>query len=392
MSEQQDQHQDIVPDKGVEREANGETGRETNLESEAAERPHQARTSKWPARLALLLALVAIGLWLWQWMQPDQAPDADWALASEQERLADRLDSRLEALAADVSALRDELSEREQSGALSEALEQTEAGVRELESGLAGLERDLERQNRQVVARLEALEDREGEQRQVDRELDRRLLMLEAAALLRFGQERAELAADPGLAAEAYRRAGDLLRQADDPRLGQVRRELARELEALEALEQTDWLQIQSRLERLSAQAPAWPIRRPDSAAEADAGDDISAEQAGWRQSLRDTFSELVRVRPRNAVLLDDEEIEALRQQIVLRLTAAELAAVRRDAAELGHHVEAAVRLLETHFDGADTGVSEALGLLRTVAVSETETEALVLGAALAGLREQLDR
>jgi uroporphyrin-III C-methyltransferase len=339
--------------------------------------------------LALILALAALGLAAWQWFGREAQPEDHWAAASEQVQLIERLgevESRL-------AAFESELSELDRPTVDPAALERSNEAIRGLESGLSRLEGELAEQDERLQSRMTALEARDGEQRQADRELDRRMLMLEAAGLLRLGQERAELAADLDLAAAAYRRAGELLRRADDPRLGQVRRDLARELEALENVERPDWLQIQARLERLAAQAPAWTtIGSADQGTELLEKDEETTTAGRWTGALRETFGQLVRVRPRDAAELGEEEIDLLRQQAVLRLTAAELAAARRDPAELEHHLAAAGRLLEAHFDASDPAVAETLAYLRERGGPARSEAPLGLGAALVGLRELLER
>lgn len=369
---------------------------ETDNLAPAADAEEKPRSSSrpWLAGLALLVAIAALGLSLMHWQQaadtavPDEIGAAE--LAATGERI-DEMEGRLGELETRFDGLAGNVDDRD---AELEGLEQALASVT---SNVDSIQADMARLEDELGDRIQSLTEREGEQRQSDRELENQLLMLEAASLLRLGQERAELAADWPAARQAYRRASSLLQEADDPRLSAVRRTVTRELDELENIETPDWLRIQVRIERLSGQAHRWP--RPPMAgqstasvsADDEAEDDAEAE-AGWGDSLKSIFGQLVRVRPRASVALSDEELDLMRRQVGLRLTAAELAAARRDGEELSHHLRSAGNMLTSHFDPTDASVAEALQELEALAEFSPSAAPAGLGRALAELREHMDR
>jgi len=155
--------------------------------------------------------------------------DLDARISDRVSGLAERLDSLEQALE-DAAADRDRLASR-----LDRRLDEAASERRSLAGRIDAQEGSLEALESELGAQLQELWQQEGQQREVDRDFARRMHLLEAASLLRLGQERAELAADWTAARLAYERAEQLLRDVDDPRLGQVRRLLAAELTALES-------------------------------------------------------------------------------------------------------------------------------------------------------------
>lgn len=348
------------------------------------------------SRLAVLgvglLAVAALVLALWPIINEKDAERPVDRLQAQLENAQEQLQtasderaamqSELDRIARSLTALDRQLEE------ISSAVDAT-AGARDalsgrldqFERGLAGLESELGEQ-------LQALWQQEGQIREADRELERFMRLLEAASLLRLGQERAELAADWAGARLAYERAERLLRDVDDPRLGQVRRLLARELADLESLRSPEWERLQARLARLADEAGDWPLRVVNAEVEPPPDE---TEPAGWRQEAGQALARLVTVRRRDQIELADDAIDGLREQLRLRLLAAELALVRRDLADLGHQLDRGLDLLERWFDTNDADVAQgksALQALREVSAPSAPTG---LGAALAALSGYLD-
>jgi uroporphyrin-III C-methyltransferase len=336
------------------------------------------------AGLAVVLALLALVASGWVWYSGQRDSDAPSPMQVELDARAGELASAMaaiERLEGRLEAMESAASELE---SLAGASAVAERKINELASELDDISQELGEQ-------IQSLWQREGEQRQADHELERRMLMLEAASLLRLGQERAELASDWSSARAAYRRASDLLQQVDDPRLGGVRRELARELDSLEAIDAPDWLRLQTRLERLAGQSTEWP-RRPlaDDPGPADGEAAEGGDDAGWLSSARSALAGLVRVSPRDEMALSDSQVDALREQFRLRLAAAEMAAARRDSAELAHHLQSAQRQMDIAFDPEDRAVAEALTLISELQQQSLAEVPVGLGRALAALRDLL--
>ena len=336
------------------------------------------------AVFALILALAAIAGLAWIWLEQPEVDLDDVAAAEDLAQLQsdvsahdqrfDELSSSLQSLGEQFEALQPELADwrrdlREQS----EDHDHLNRRVADLEADLA-----------EAVERLEAVG---GEQRAVDRELARRLHLMESASLLRMGQERAELAGDFAGAREAYRRAYRLLRELDDARANRVRGQVAQELEALEGVAGPDWIAMSAQLSRIAAAADEWPARAIAEGADVTA--QIDEDENGWMSRIGSTLASLVRVRPRDAVPVTTEEVDAIREQVRLRLAAAELALARRSLEETAHQLRETRDLIERWFDPDHTGVARALERLSELA--GTEPAAMPsLGTALTDINQLL--
>lgn len=356
--------------------------------------PSRSRFGVVVAMLALFIALASAGMTAWLWMQ-NQDVDSDLdpmlaALETHRER-GQRLERELEALTRDIEAASERIDRVAQrndglqadvarlAGAASEASEKAGA----VDARMDSLDEDLRGQ-------MQALWQREGEQREIDRELERRMLLLEATSLLRLGQERIELGGDLNAARQAYRTAARLIQQADDPRLGQVRRLLAGEIDALEAVEEPDWVRLQSRLERIAATVADWPLVQI--MAEDSSPEEGVPEADGWLASTRRALGRLVQVRPRDQLAVSDEQLDTVKEQVRLRLTAAELAISRRDTIELDHHLRAVTRLIERWFDREHELVAAAARVFDRTSGIQADPRPTDLGQALHALLAHLDQ
>jgi uroporphyrin-III C-methyltransferase len=356
--------------------------------------PARSRSGLVPAVLALFLALAAVGLAAWTWMQ-SQDVDSDLdpvhaALEAQQER-GQRLERELATLTRDIETASERMGRLDQRSAaleadvagLTGAISQADEKVSLVDARMDSLDEDLRGQ-------MQALWQREGEQREIDRELERRMLLLEATSLLRLGQERIELGGDLDAARQAYRSAARLIQQADDPRLGQVRRLLAGEIDALEAVEEPDWVRLQSRLERIAATVADWPLVQV--VAEESGPEESAPEADGWLASTRRALGRLVQVRQRDQLVVSDEQLETVREQVRLRLTAAELAISRRDTIELDHHLGAVTGLIERWFDRDHEAVAAAEQVFDQTRGSQADPRPTNLGQALHALLAHLEQ
>ena len=335
--------------------------------------------------LALIISLFAAGGLIWLWFDRADADPEGLASAedlaqlhsslAEHERRFDDLVSAIDDNAGKIEELSSEQADGRQ------ALREQANDNQSLNRRVAELEANLA----EAVDRLEAAT---GEQRAVDRDLARRLHLMEAGALLRTGQERAELAGDLAAAREAYRRAYRLLRELDDARTNRARGQVAQELETLEAVAGPDWTAMTAQLSRIASEADEWPaIAKSEEATPITEADEA---ETGWLSRIGATLAGLVRVRPRDTVPVSGEELDSVREQVRLRLAAAELALARRSLDEAVFQVQQASALIERWFEVDDAGVARVLASLSEL----TETEAAAvpsLGAALAEINRLLE-
>ncbi len=374
------------------------------------------------AMAALLVALGALALTAWLWSekivqgfgesdQPvldglvtrlealeqllsrqDESLQQMMARISDQ-RLDERIDARLDAdLEAGLAVGLDSRFEpiEQQMGALASALDDHRDHVNEVQSDLSGLQRLVTPMEQRLDDLTGRIDQATGVQRQVDLELALRLDLLEAAALLRFGQSQAELAGDHASAAAAFRRAQSLLQANDDPRLRLTQQRLSAELNALESSDGPDWAQAQVRLAKMADQIDSWPQVGSGSESSspdlpADSGDE------GWWAGVSRSLGRLVEVERRDPLALDAGQVEALREQLQLRLVAAELAIERQDMDAVRRHLQRVDEQIERHFELSHPAVTAARDALETIQSLEPVQPPAELGRALASLIQVLE-
>jgi uncharacterized protein HemX len=343
--------------------------------------------------MVLVIVLASSEVGAVPWLVPDRATDDETAEQAGAE-LREGLDQVIEELAASNNRLgRLESDQAELSGrvdAQGESIAENRERSAEALRGVERTDQDLNAEIDELRAQMQQIWQRQGEQREIDRDIQRRLLLMEAASLLAFGKARAELSDDIDAAREAYRQADALVRRADDPDLGQVRRMLAQELDALENLKVPDWLGLQGAISRQARSVSEWPIAQT-SQSDAATGDERNAEPDGWIDATRDALGGLVKVSPRASSTLSDPQIATLREMARLRWLAAELAIARRDTAELDHHLRSLDRFIDQRFDSDSDAVQSARRLIDEVEAMEVSPMPDILGQALTALRQYLD-
>ncbi len=223
--------------------------------------------------------------------------------------------------------------------------------------------------------------------------------LAEAEQLMVIANNRLELARDVRSALAALRAADTLLQQLADPNLLPVRRQLAREIAALEALERTDIAGISLRLGALAEGVDRLPlaleIRLRETAAAPTAVAAAGAE-AGWRATARqiwDDLRSLVRIRTDVEVrrpLLPPEQQYFARENLRLVLFGAQLALLQGNFAVYRQHLEAAERLVREFFDLHTQAVAAMLKELERLRNEKIVTEHPDLSASLEGLRRVL--
>lgn len=387
MNEQKESHSvspdsesvSAPPEESEEDRATAEAQGEAESSNEAA----SGRGSAVVAWLALLLALAAGGLSGWQW----------WLAHSGDEpgELISRVDEHGGAIDSQAGRI-DQLGERFESfdARLGELAEQTDSSdfdpdalrrrIRSLADSNADLREELNALSQRLdeaVSELKAQveqtsSDRSGEIDDSLADARFRLGLIEVSGLLRLGQSRAELAADPAGAVAAYRQARARLEAIDDGRVERLRQLVARELESLRSVETTDWSALAGRLSALEVESAQWPLAGSGEPADTGLSERESEEpDSGWWSSLGDSLGSLVRVTPREAAPLTPAAVESVRERMRLHLAAAQAAAARRNVEELAGQLEIAGELIRAHFDTSADAVSRALDTISAAASAE---------------------
>ncbi len=391
-----------------------------SVEEQPSQPPdNRQRRSSGPGWLALLIAIVALGAAAWLWFSPAMvAPPEDtenWqaripgieermdAMATELHGLAGALEqteralesdrSEREHLASRLGARLDDIEGSQQSLhvqldglAASSDLEALEGRIDSLAGRLDELSGRLEDVSGRIV---EVAELSSAEREQAHRQLMRRLRLMEIVGLLRLGQDRLDLAADVEGAREAFERAAQALTELDDPALAAARRQLADELESLRGLDKPDTVALGAQLRGIAGELHQWPGRQDPTAPDIEP---VDSDEPGWRARLGTTLGRLITVRERAQAGPTPLEMDLAREQLALRLVAAELALARASESELDAQIDAIRLLIDTHFASDHSLVAAALARLDRLAEQARWPALPELGRARMMIAEELDR
>ncbi|RTR05527.1 uroporphyrinogen-III C-methyltransferase [Halomonas nitroreducens] len=273
-------------------------------------------------------------------------------LDAQQQRLAD-----LPAQAASQSGL-DDLASRLESG------EQQRNAA--LDEAVSTLRSDFSDYRQSVDETLDRVLQELSSEQQTD---ERDWLHAEAAYLLRLANQRLQLERDVQGAAALLRTADERLREADNPALMPVRREIASELAALESVPRVDrtglYLALNAQQEQIAGRPLAQDIE------EIAANSTIEeAPTGGWQSQLArfgEELKDLVTVRQHDAALealISPEQESYLRQSVRLVLEQAQLALLKEEQPLFEASLEKALTLIRGYYDTGDSGVQAVLSRL----------------------------
>lgn len=329
----------------------------------APELPAPTRTRSWTGALALLVALVALVAALAPWTGfldiPGMTPAHSEDLAQLQRRIA-AFDARLARERVEIDRLASSVGTEAQG-----------------EDSLGGRVGRLEERLNQVpgTARLRST-----------------WMLQQAEYFLRIATAQENLAGDSESALTALAIADEHLREAGDPRLGNVRKLIARETATLRALPRVDVEGIALRLGALAESLPNLPRRqsaltefRPQAAAP-DAGLTGTARAV---QAVRNALATIVSVRRNDeppATLLTEEATSLLLGSLGLELQMARLALLRGDGALYRHSLANVRGDVATYFDPGSSGVAAALATLDELAAVDLPESRPDVSASLAAL------
>lgn len=186
-------------------------------------------------------------------------------------------------------------------------------------------------------------------------------LLAESEQLLVIANNRLQLARDVRSALAALRAADAQVNQISNPSLLPVRREIAREIAALEAIDRVDVGGISLKLGSLAESADRLPVapevsRRSQAADNKVASLDVPTD-GGWRNQARNLWQDmlsLVRVRTdltTQRPLLPPEHEYFLRENLKLMLFSAQAALLQGNAAVFQQNIKNAEQLLKDYYD-----------------------------------------
>ncbi|WP_111493800.1 uroporphyrinogen-III C-methyltransferase [Marinobacter bohaiensis] len=335
--------------------------------------PQQPPRRLWPlwvVAVIALLAVIALGLWSWHLWQQQQALNQS----------IDYLDSTTERLDRDYSQSGGQLRERIQSL-------QSELG----EQG--DLTREMQRQiDHNAQALLEA-----GNRTRTD------WLLAEAEYLLRIANQRLQIEKDFEGAMSALKAADDVLEQTDDPGSYPVRKQVAREILALQGIEKVDrtglYLQLEAAIDSIgnltdrALAQDAVEQYNANAAAAPESGGDQDVFAKGW-SAIRATLSEAISVRrldePVKPLLSPDQSVYA-RLNMRLMLEEAQLAVLRGNQALYEKSLGKSADWLNTWYDGSHGPVRALRDNLAELASRDINPELPDISQSLRLLKARLE-
>lgn len=300
------------------------------------------------ASLALLLALLAGGVAIWSNLQLQAVQGLSQRVSGDQ-TLLQNLTRRVDRLSEDGLEIREALLEQRdamnttlnESGKLAERLERAE----------------------QALASVPGLNQRSRSE----------WLKTEALYYLRIANAQALLTQDPDIAASALQLADEKLMQSGDPRVSNVRRQIANELTALDAMPAVDRAGISFRLQSLAVDASDWPLRETTPDKFRPEAEPVTAELGPWERfvaTLKSVFGSIVTIKEADApqvAQLDAAQQAMIVESLKAELQVARLAFARDNQALFSASIDRAVMLIEAYFDTDAAAVAGALASLKDV-------------------------
>lgn len=216
----------------------------------------------------------------------------------------------------------------------------------------------------------------------------------EIEQILLLASQQLQLAGNVQTALAALQTADARLQRNDRPQFIALRRAIARDMDRIKALPYVDLTGMSLRLDQIIANIDRLPFafeERPARPAPPPAG----SEQPAWRRALADfaqDLKQLVRIEPLERgepPLLPPTQQYFLRENLKLRLLAARLALLARDAAAFRADLKAAEEWLRRYFDTKAKGTQLALTTIKQFQTSELTIEMPDLSGSLAALRSQ---
>ena len=336
---------------GVPAESEKEPVEEAGPEPQPTPAAKPARVTSPVAWLALFLALLTLAAVGYMIVEDRRTRAVEEASSQSLERLAGRVDES-----------RDSLS------SLDDRLQDLASSDEALDSRIAGLQDEFERRTElldSLPGRMSNLENSVAALQGASAGARDTWLLAEAEYYMQIANAQLQLGNNPQLAMLALEMADERVVQMANPALTDVRRALADELAALEAMEKPDLQGATLTLASLARVVDSLPLRPAGSSAddvESDSEEEMGAAARAWA-SAKEAMSGLVKVTPpdeETRALLTPDAARLIRSNLALQLQAARLALLRGEQAIFEQSLEDADALLEQYFDSSSAQVASA--------------------------------
>lgn len=262
--------------------------------------------------------------------------------------------------------------------------------VATLQSQLSGndakIERRLGDQAEQLDVKLESTRGEfAGAIQQIQRQLNKTrgdLLITDAEYLLSVANQKLNLVGDVKSVLAAMEAADQRLHESADPAVYKVREALAEEMAAVRKIQAPDLVGLSSQLIALEKKVPALPLLLPHAGTvkqhekakeeqQARADEQGPEEQGDAFDSALRGFKDLVTVRRTDQpveALLAPEQVEVLRQLLLLKLESSRAALLRNDEQLYRDSLATAIDWVGQHFDTAADETKTMLNALNSLA------------------------
>jgi len=338
-----------------------------------------SRSTSSVAWLALFLALLTLAAVGYRIVEDRRTRAVEEASSDTLERLASRIDES-QAL---LSGVEDDL-------------EDLVSGDDALDSRIAGLQKELESRADildSLPGRMSNLENSVAAMQGASAGARDTWLLAEAEYYMQIANAQLQLGNNPQLAMLALEMADERVVQMANPALTDVRRALAEELAALEAMEKPDLEGATLTLASLARVVDSLPLRAPGGEAR-ESGEAASEEQGAaaraWT-SVKEAMSGLVKVTPpdeETRALLTPDAAHLIRSNLALQLQAARLALLRGEQSIFEQSLEDADALLAEYFDGDSAQVKSAQATIAEISDSMVAVAAPDISESLRLIRQ----
>ena len=328
-------------------------GSEQGAPKVAAQSQRGTSPVSWLALFLALLTLAAVGYMI---VEERRTRAVEEASSESLDRLSNRIDESQESLSS-----------------LDDSVDGLASSDEALESRIGTLQRELEQRADMLDSlpgRMSNLENSVAAMQGASAGARDTWLLAEAEYYMQIANAQLQLGNNPRLAMLALEMADERVVQMANPALTDVRRALAEELAALEAMEKPDLEGATLMLASLARVVDSLPLRaasgRPGETGDATDEEQGAAERA-W-SSVKEAMSGLVKVTPpdeETRALLTPDAAHLIRSNLALQLQAARLALLRGEQAIFEQSLDDADALLMQYFD---VGSAQVASVQETVA------------------------
>ncbi|MEH6575597.1 MAG: uroporphyrinogen-III C-methyltransferase [Amphritea sp.] len=350
-------------DKPAAKQASSQT-KQSDAPAKPVKDEQPRKPSSWPGALALLLALIALaGVGYTYWLQMQ---------TSQQLAAAQQQSSNVVATAIDASKQQLNKQLNQQIGTVNQQMSALQQQADTEKANINELQERLTRSIQQVTAQQQ--------------NTSKDWLLAEVEYLLRLANQRVLMEQTPQGALKLLRSADKILSETDDVTIYEIRKALAADIAALEAVPELDTEGVFLRLGALNSQVDRLQViplteqhKLPEIVEEVTSdsfSESLTADiKAAWAK-VSSKFEQLIIVQHRDEPiepLLSPQQSYYLQQNLHLMLEQAQLSLLQRKPRSYSDSLDKAKNWIGTYFEQNDSGTQallKALGELTTIEVA----------------------